>query len=54
MTDYLMSEKFWLDWKLYDNQRILDFILISNIIEKENGNRNKTNTGNSSKMNSRG
>jgi len=53
MTDYLMSEKFWLDRKLYENQRMLNFILISNMIEKENGNnKHKANTGNSSKMNS--
>lgn len=46
-----MSEKFWLDRRLYDNQRMLDFILISNIIEKENGNRNKASTRDTGKMN---
>jgi hypothetical protein len=29
--DYLMSEKFGLDWKKYDHKRMNDFILIDNI-----------------------
>ena len=29
-----MSEKFWLDWKEYDYQRMQDFILVHNITNK--------------------
>lgn len=34
-----MSKEFWLDWKNYDFERMSDFILIWNIIDKkrENG-----------------
>lgn len=45
-----MSEKFGLDWKEYDFQRMQDFILIQNIINKDNGN-NGAHTIDSSKMN---
>jgi len=33
-----MSEKFGLDWQEYDNERMQDFILIQNIINKKDGN----------------
>jgi hypothetical protein len=45
-----MSEKFGLDWKEYDFQRMQDFILIQNIINKDNGT-NGTHTTDSRKMN---
>ncbi len=45
-----MSEKFGLDWKEYDFQRMQDFILIQNIINKDNG-RDTTHTIDSRKMN---
>jgi hypothetical protein len=31
----MMSEKFGLDWMEYDNQRILDLMLVENIIQSK-------------------
>jgi hypothetical protein len=45
-----MSEKFGLDWKQYDYQRMQDFILIHNIQQKDVSS-NGTSTTNSRKVN---